>query len=161
MSHAPGSVFSEEAYALGKMLDHSSWQDDVKMARGITPSDIDMAIDNNGQIMFCELSSQHRTWSAISEGQRRLYENCIKGALHCAVLCHHNVRPEEKRMINTRTDIAAFQVMVWDHAVIYSNVVASNEHWQKFVLDWTNEGSGPLKFRRQVIGNSVREFKAA
>lgn len=159
MTHAPGAIFAEEAYALGKMLDHSAWQTDVRISRGITPSDVDMAVDNNGMILFCEISSQYEEWKKLREGQRRFYENCVKGGLHCAALCRHAVKLMDQRKIDTCNDIISFQLMFWDHGVVYSHVIAGNSYWQKFMLHWTGTSYGPLKLRRTILGKSVEQFE--
>ena len=105
-----GDIFSTPAYAQGKMLDHSGW----KLPRNITPSDVDMVIDNDGSIIYGELSSWCSHWAGIKEGQRRLYQNAIRDGKHCAVLCRHSVKPEERRQIDTCYDIESFEAMFWE-----------------------------------------------
>lgn len=148
-----GAIYSERAYALGKMLDHSSWYG--TLTRKITPSDVDMLFDNAGKIMLCELSSAVSSWSEVQIGQRWLYQSFIKDQPHCAVLCRHNVDPSSGRQINTRFDIQSFQVMVWEHEQVLSRVYDGNHYWQRVVELWVNHQDGPAKIRRSVLGYSV------
>ncbi len=164
-----GSVFAEEAYAQGKMLDHSSWQrprdGDRPLPRSITPSDADMTVgeglfssipavfDNRGNILFCELSSHAREWKEIQPGQLRLYEGLLRGNPHCAVLCRHSVRPERKRKIDTRYDIESFHVRIFDHGFIELPVVDGNQEWQSLVLRWYEN---PVMMRRTIIAKYVK-----
>jgi hypothetical protein len=145
-----GSMFAPAAYALGKMLDHSGW----KLDRGITPSDFDMAIDNDGSIMFCELSSWASRWAETKEGQRRLYRNAIRDGKHCAVLCRHPVKPEEQRQIDSCYDIESFEVMFYDFGPVYSGVLDGNAGWQWFVKKWIEPG-GPIWLRRLFLGRAI------
>lgn len=141
----PGSVIWEEAYALGKVLEHGGWNG--ALVRGITPSDVDFCFDNAGMIIFGELSATCREWSQLQRGQRDFYTNCIRDRLNCscAVLCHHNVRPEAGRKINTRTDIKSFQIMMWEAGPVFSQVIEGNGKWQAFVFDWVNTAYGPMR----------------
>ena len=155
-----GSIRSEEAYALGKMLDNSSWwTDEPKLPRKITPSDMDLpqiplVFDNNGQILLCELSMVRTQWQEMSSGQRWIFESVLNHANHFAVLCSHNVKPEMGRRINTRYDIQSFQVMLWDFGIIHSKVVNGNGEWQNFVLQFYRPAMGE-KIRRRIIGRSA------
>jgi len=160
----PGSIFSQEAYALGKMLDHSSWwRDPPKLPRGITPSDTDyppipLCFDNNGWVLWCELSSSFSAWHQVQTGQKWLYESILRNSQHFGVLCQHNVRPEMQRPINTRYDIQSFQVMLWDFGYVRSNVITGNGMWQKFVLSFYQPGQ-PEYIRRRIIGASVGDYQ--
>ena len=152
MSEDRGAIRSEEAYALGKMLDHSDWQRGEKIARLITPSDVDACFDNNGNVIFCEFSSQHDDWSRISLGQRLLYQNCINGTDHLAVLCRHSVKASDGRRINSRTDIQSFQVMLHDRILLYSPVIDGNDKWQKLIQWWFEDA---VMARRVFIGKAA------
>lgn len=147
-----GSIRSEEAYALGKMLDHSGWGG--QLVRRITPSDIDLALDNAGQIMFVELSRLNREWREISHGQRLLNQNFIHDRLHCAVLATHSIAPENGCKINTWTDIESFQVMIWHHGPIFSRVIEGTM-WRSFARAWCNQLNGPLIIHRQIIAAHI------
>ena len=115
----PGSIRLEQAYALGKMLDNSSWwRDEPKLPRGSTPSDTDypmipLLFDNDGKILLCELSYDKAEWRELSKGTRWKYESLVHHTHNFAVLCRHNVKAETGRLINTRYDVQSFQVMVW------------------------------------------------
>ena len=145
-----GSIHSEHAYALGKMLDHSGWHG--QLVRGITPSDVDMLFDNNGMIIVCELSSWARDWHELKRGQRWVYEAFIKDRPFFAVLCKHSVKPQTGRQINTQSDIECFHVMAWDHGPVYSGIVEGNEAWRRLVRYWCNRSDGPLILRRKLLG---------
>lgn len=141
-----GSIFVEDAYAQGKMLDHSGW--DGALTRAITPSDIDMAFDASGKIIFVELSSSCVEWRQIDTGQRLLYERAITGTLHCACLCKHAVPISQQ--INSRNDVMSFQIMIWNQGPIYSPIVSGNK-WAGFVERWVNTDNGPHVIRHHLI----------
>lgn len=126
-----GAIFAPEAYALGKMLDHSDWM----LPRGSLPSDIDICFDNNGRIIFCELSSSASEWSDISGGQRWLYESAIRNTRHCAVIARHNVQLADGRQINSKNDIASFQIMFHDGVFLFSAAI-DGKWWCWFVEHW-------------------------
>ena len=157
----PGGIYSREAYALGKMLDHSSWyREEPKLPRRIRPSDIDYPIiplvfDNNGWLLMCELSRHCSKWNELSTGQRWLYESVIAHTQKFAVLCTHNVTPQEGRLINSRHDVQSFQIMLWDWGYVFSPVILGNARWQHFVLDFYRSDR-PAFIRKYVIGGSIR-----
>ena len=150
MTDQRGWIFAEDAYAQGKMLDHTGWRS--LLPRRITPSDIDVAFDNNAQVIFTELSRFHSDWRALKPGQRMLYENVIKGGAHCACLVKHSV--PDAVQINTRSDVETFHVMIWDYGLVYSSIFPG-KHWAKFVLDWFTGENGALFVRRKILGRSA------
>lgn len=136
-----GGIRNFEAYARGKMLDHSAWQKGgVRLPRLITPSDIDAVIDSAGWVLFWEISSAHADWSGIPRGQTLLFENAIFQTTNCAVVCRHSVPLSEARPIDTRHDISAFQAMVYaPHCgLVRTQVFEGNNIWQRFVLAWAH-----------------------
>ena len=148
-----GSIQSEEAYAQGKMLDHSSWS----LPRNITPSDVDFHFDANGRILYCELSSHNRLWSDLKDGQCRSYKNMVKNSRHCAVLCLHDVKLPNK--INTTTDIIGFSPMIWHSGHWwFGPFLEGNPRWQTFVQKWIKETDHIFEF---LIKRDVREIKPA
>ena len=152
-----------EAYALGKMLDHSGWNGLLR--NHITPSDIDMpgvtfAFDNKGAIIFADLSRSYTSWDKTLIGQRQLYEALAKYGPHCSVLCKHSVAPQTGKKINTLRDIEQFQVMVWDFEPVLSPIY-DGAWWQQFVILWVNNQTGPSKIRRHVLGVSIGLIKPA
>lgn len=140
-----GAVNHEQAYAQGKMLDHSGWSN--LLPRHITPSDIDAVFANGREMLLIELSSSAREWAEISKGQLRLYQDIVlasEGRLW-AVLCHHKTPSNQK--ILTDTDIVSFQVMVRNRETLKphsSSVVAvgPENEWKQFVLRYFNESRG-------------------
>ena len=169
-----GAIYAEEHYIHAKMLDHSCWQegeqacwqkDAPRLPRLITASDIDgvfwrllndplavpIVLDNDKKMIFAELSSSQQEWLQVSNGQFRLYRGLLEGP-HCAVLCRHQVKPEDGRKICTRHDIVSFQPMFWDHGVVIGRVQGPNEAWQNFVLKWFADS---IRVRRIFIGTSV------
>lgn len=155
-SETAGSIILAEAYALGKMVDSSGWNG--LLERKITPSDIDLpeiplCFDNNGAIIFVDLSNCYDRWDShrTLRGQRWLYESLIKHGPHCAVLCKHGVVPEMDRKIDSLRDVESFHVMLWDHAPVYSQVY-NGAYWQSFVTFWVNKPTGPLNIRRYLLG---------
>ena len=148
----PGAIHSLEAYAQGKMLDHSGWYG--ILPRGITPSDIDAVFDNGGDILFCELSSQHATWGDLSRGQLLTYFNTIGPvSRHFAVLLKHSV---SGRQIDTLNDIDSFHIMIRkDRDILFwpdQENSASGERWNRFAKFWFK--SAPAA-RRHVIESAV------
>jgi hypothetical protein len=158
-----GRILWQEAYALGKMLDHSSWQKgDHVLPRLITGSDIDACFArgqqpgqthfvfedrlHDGATIYCELTRQFANWKNIRFAQRWVYESAIRYGPHCAVLCQHAVTPDEERAIDTRQDVIAFQVMLFDFEFVFSRMF---KRWEKFVFAWFDN---PLKVRRQLLG---------
>ena len=107
-----GEIYSTEAYARGKMLDHQGWN--RVLPRNITPSDIDAVIENSksGIFIFMEYNSRTCNWCKLPQGQRRMYENLVvlgKGDAY-AILVHHGI-PEVGVPIDTLADALEFQVM--------------------------------------------------
>lgn len=107
-----GQILSEQAYAQGKMLDHSGWFG--VLPRGITPSDIDMVFDGKRSTLFCELKQidlLHFTHETLAEGQRRLLFGLVgRGRGNAEVaLCSHRVPSTD--IINTATDVWVAQVI--------------------------------------------------
>lgn len=140
-----GSILVEQAYAQGKMLDHSSWV----LPRNITPSDIDAVVDANGSVIFAELSTQCTTWGTLRKGQRLLHEALVRGGPHCSALCFHSVGAE--RPINSKTDVDSFQLILFDHGLIELDVW-EGRFWPGFVENWVKD---PLRARRRLISRSL------
>lgn len=151
-----GAINVEKAYALGKMLDHSSWQKGSEvLPRGITPGDIDASFDNKGKILFCEFSSSQTQWCDLDIGQLRLYKACVMDSPHCAVLCKHNVTLADNRPIDTRFDVQSFQVMLWDYEFIFTRIWPNdNQDWQRCVMSWFED---PLATRRRFMRKALVE----
>lgn len=139
-----GAIIIESAYAAGKMLDHSLWRNELP--RKITPSDIDMivhddsvvesnnmVVDNNGVILFVELSSKTDKWNELSRGQRLLYENLVWAGCGNikAALCHIN--PEPGKQIDTVNDIISFSVMIRKGNEIEKSRTFPGRIWMKAV----------------------------
>ncbi len=158
----PGSIFYPKAYDAAKRLDHSSWQKgDDRLPRRVTASDIDVTFtpisgaftfDNQGKIIYCELTRYFANWNNVSRGQRWLYESCIRDGAHCAVICKHSVSPEEDRPIDTRHDIEAFQIMIYDCGFVSCQPYQGNENWQRFVRQWFSD---PIWLRRYLLGRTI------
>lgn len=156
-SETAGSIILEEAYALSKMLDHSGWNGLLNNKK--TPSDIDipqtpLCFDNDGAIIFVDLSINCDSWEKALKGQRWLYESLIKWGPHCAVLAKHSVKPEGHRKIDTLRDVESFHVMVWDFELVFSPLY-DGAYWQNFVIAWVNDTAGPLRIRRTILGQHV------
>lgn len=128
----PGGIRCPEAYAQGKMLDHSWWAG--KMRGRITPSDIDMVIEAYGCALFCELSRDHASLEDIATGQRILLRTLatLNGG-HCVALLRHGLFSMSKP-IDTANDIVS--------ATIYfdagtKKVVLDGSEWRDFAIAWT------------------------
>jgi hypothetical protein len=162
--HERGSIIWQEAYALGKMLDHSAWQrDEPRLPRQITPSDYDAvightgidgvagALDNFGKVLLLEFSRSANDWREIGRGQRLLYQGLLQTGPHCAVLCHHNIAPELGRKICTRWDVISIHLMLFDHGLVFDGPW-NNDTWQILVQRWFENALG---IRRAILGHSV------
>lgn len=109
----PGAIYALEAYAQGKLLDHSGWYG--ILPRRITPSDIDMIIANGQRFLFVELKSCISTWDKLERGQLKLYEDLVlagRGNSFAALAKHK--QPAEGKHIDTVNDIIEFSWMWLD-----------------------------------------------
>lgn len=128
---ASGKIYSSEAYARGKMLDHSGWR---RILGSITPSDIDMVFDFGGNFLFVELNSRTCDWQDLPYGQKLLYENLVRSGSgkHTCVLARHAIPPAGVQ-IDSVKDIISFRVM----KLVEGRVEVSEEYpgnvWHGFV----------------------------
>jgi hypothetical protein len=136
-----GAIYAEQAYAQGKMLDHSEWFS--ILPRGITPSDIDMVLDNRGRMIFVELTTKYEMFEDLSTGQRILHEGLAKCGKHVSVLGWHDV--PSSRQINTFSDISKVSLMFACDGKIATLNGFTNFDWQVLVKWWFNlePDSGP------------------
>jgi len=105
MSISGGRILSEAAYAQGKMLDHSGW----KLARKITPMDIDMVVESNGCFLCVELKKGGAHYKTLSIGQRRAFKALLaQSDNNLLVLAGHEVGSD--RAIDTLHDISSIYV---------------------------------------------------
>lgn len=127
-----GAIFAPEAYARGKMLDHSGWAG--ILPRKITPSDVDAVIDSNGRQLLWELSSRSPAWADLKFGQRYLYENLVKsGKGRIVAACVHHRQPDEGQPIDTVEDVLAFQGMFYVSGGVKVTTVLPADRWVTFV----------------------------
>lgn len=124
-----GEIYARAAYDQGKHLDHGGW----KLPRNITFSDIDAVGDNNGFVIFFELSSRTCDWDALDYGQRTLYWNIIRSTRHVAVLCKHHVPVD--RDIRTWCDIDE-ACLRWSHKGEDKRTQLSFSEFYEFVARW-------------------------
>lgn len=138
MTNQRGKVYAPDAYAQGKMLDHSGWAG--RLPRRITPSDVDMVIDNAGSIIYGELSSRTDVWTQIEYGQRLMYWDIIRGTSNIAVLLKHSVPKTE--MVRTDCDIKTFSIM-FDTGLRQPGYrqLAASILWPDFVDKWFCHGA--------------------
>lgn len=128
----PGGIRCPEAYAQGKMLDHSAWSG--QMARGITPSDIDAFIESSGCFLFWELTRDAGKLEDIATGQRIALARLAKlPGTHCLAILRHGLFSISK-LIDTANDI--------NEATIYfdtgtRHVVLDGAEWRDFAVAWT------------------------
>ena len=123
-----GAILVEQAYAQGKMLDHSSW----RLVRGISPSDIDFVIESGGNFGFVEFSKHFKSIEQLNHGQKLLYERLIS-RIHKSDfvgLAYHNV-PEE-RSIDTCRDVISAEIYTQR-----GNFSLNQEQWEEFITTWT------------------------
>lgn len=145
----PGGIRCPEAYARGKMLDHSWWAG--KMRGRITPSDIDMVVESYGCVMFCEISRDHDRLEFLSRGQRILLRWLAKlNGCHCVALLRHGLF-SHSRPIDTANDILSATVYFDGGTRV---VTLENEEWKLFAIHWTSDPSGAVETHlRPKLGN--------
>ncbi|WP_417848383.1 hypothetical protein [Thalassoglobus sp.] len=131
-----GKIYSREAYAQAKMLDHSLWYG--VLPRNITPSDIDMIIDNDGLILFVEFSSKTASWHTLksfSYGQWKCHRNLVFNGQgkQFSALCKIKPKPDED--INSMTDIIEFSLMTYDkeNDDVRESKLWTGENWKTAV----------------------------
>ena len=154
MTDGRGVVLSEDAYAQGKMLDHSEWFG--RLPRGSTPSDIDMVYDNASKVLYCELNRNFEHWMQVNRAQRWMYENILIGSENCSVLLRHDVGIDRK--IKTASDIISFHPIVWsNNFIIASRIFYGSSHWQRFVYYWSKT---PNATRAYILRDCAEKWLA-
>lgn len=134
-----GGIRCPEAYAQGKMLDHSWWSG--QMRGKITPSDIDMVVESYGCFLFCELSRDAEELEHLSRGQRIMLSNLARvPGTHCVAILTHGLFSRSKA-IDTAMDVST--------ATIYfdggtRNKLLTAEEWREFACHWTHDPSGAV-----------------
>jgi hypothetical protein len=146
-----GSIHTPEAYAQGKMLDHSKWNG--QLPRNITPSDVDMVVNSGRCTMFIELSTSADNWPALSRGQGQLYSALVKSApdLHLAALCYHET-PVTKQ-IDTMNGLITCSLLISkkDGTMMWGHSINQQYQWPQIVCHFCHS---PAK----VIADLSREF---
>lgn len=143
MSQSGGAIICHEAYAQGKMLDHSGWH----LARGVTPSDIDMVVESFGCFLFAELTKGDCDWSNLKTGQKILYNSLAKiPGNHVICLARHSVPSGE--YVDTYQDIEAALVR-W--ATGRKSLLLEASQWRFLVTEWVPRP-------RQTIGWLEKQY---
>lgn len=134
MSESGGRIIVEAAYAQGKMLHSTSWNN--VLARGITPSDIDFVVESDGCFLIAEFSRDTDRLEGLKRGQALLYSRLWHqtGALPWAVaICQHQV-PITKQ-IDTMRDVKACTVYFNSNKFLQLN----NAEWVTLVENWAKD----------------------
>jgi len=122
-----GRIMVEEAYAQGKMIDHSSWVLD----RGCNFCDVDMLLDSKGCCFWCFLE-RTKNRKTLSKGQRIVFDTLSNlNGYHIAAVLRHSVDVKER--INSRFDIQEAEVW-FDRG--QRQVLLNNEQYQRLVCAW-------------------------
>jgi hypothetical protein len=130
MSQSGGAIICRQRYAQGKMLDHSGW----RLARGVTPSDIDMVVESYGCFLWAELTRGGCDWQSLKTGQRILYDSLAKvPGNHIVCLARHSVPAD--RDIDTFHDIEAVAVR-W--CLGTKQLLLKKSQWQTLVTEWVS-----------------------
>lgn len=138
MSQSGGSIMCVEAYAQGKMLDHSSWN----LARGITPSDIDFYVESSGCFLWAEFSRNSVEIESLSRGQELAYTRLSRRPNADAVaVCRHGV--PASRQIDTARDVESCTVYF---ASGTKSVLLDNGQWRKLVTKWSANPADATRF---------------
>lgn len=128
MSQSGGAIICREAYAQGKMLDHSGWH----LSRGVTPSDIDMVVESYGCFLWAELTKNACDWGSLKTGQRILYDSLAKiPGNHVVCLARHSVPTGE--LVDTFNDIEAAAVR-WASGT--KALLLDGDQWRVLVAEW-------------------------
>jgi hypothetical protein len=108
------------------------------LPRNITPSDIDMTLDNNGHIMQFELDDETACWEFIKKGQRRLQESYVRAGRGriTAVLLRHRVPATIEDQIDTTKDILQFSIMRWANGQVLETGPFPGEKFVRYVRLW-------------------------
>lgn len=159
MSEERGAIYNEQAYAQGKMIDHSKWQTGEKrLPRNITPSDIDMIFDNRGHQLAIELTRGEKKWTEIQAGQRGVMEGfiiCPPKLVRLGVLAWHSVAPHQQ--ICSREHIDGFIPVLHDCGECYVlEPFNGNDRWQRFVFRFYEK---PLQLRLDLLRRVAEKTK--
>lgn len=128
----PGGIRCPEAYAQGKMLDHSWWSG--KMRGRITPSDIDAFVESYGCVLWWEVTRDAERLDDIAAGQRIAMRNFLGfGGIHAVAILRHGLMSHSKP-IDTANDIKEATVY-FDGGTRHA--VLDTEQWKAFACDWT------------------------
>lgn len=143
----PGGIRCPEAYAQGKMLDHSWWSG--KMRGKITPSDIDMVVESHGCFLLCEISRSFDTLEELSTGQRILLQRFAKiPGTHCVAILRHGLF-SMSRPVETANDIVSATIY-FDRGTCCS--VLDGLQWREFAVAWTYDARNAIDtFLRPTI----------
>lgn len=135
MSISGGRIIVEQAYAQGKMLGSQNWSG--RLARGITPSDIDFVIESNGAFLWAEFSRDSCTTDGLLKGQQLLYERLAKRpGLDVVTVCRHCVPWEQQ--IDTMFDV--YEATAY-FACGTKAVKLTNSRWQELVVAFANNAA--------------------
>lgn len=135
-----GSIRDRAAYIREKMIDHSGWNG--VLPRAITPSDIDAVLDNDGAILFIEMSGATSDWNEYPDGQHRLYRNLVRngGGRQLSVLCKHTTEPGKD--IDTLRNVTEFTVIYRSEDDVMAvdglqyRTYVGNSAWREFVVQF-------------------------
>lgn len=131
MSQSGGRIIVEQAYAQGKMLNHSGWS----LERGITPSDVDFVIEASGCFLFAEFSRDCDSLACLSRGQQLMYRRLASKSEHdLVVVCSHSVPRDQ--IIDSQADINSGTVY-FDAGK--RSLQIDNEGWQWMVASWSKD----------------------
>lgn len=107
MSASNGRIMVEQAYAQGKMLDHSG----LNLHHGISPMDFDSVIERNGYFLVVEFTRKEPSWDNLDTGQYRAFREAVKKPGFLLILARHSV--PQSQAIETHKDVDEFTAW-WD-----------------------------------------------
>jgi hypothetical protein len=111
---SPGKIKIEDAYAQGKMLDHSGWNGKFKQPNGQF-SDVDWIYDSGGYIAFGELKYGCCRWDELPLGQLLLFKHLVRNTDHVVVLCSHSTPAHLQ--IDTYNAVEEYAFTFWRDSV--------------------------------------------
>lgn len=151
MNHfTPGGIRCPEAYAQGKMLDHSWWFGNMRGK--ITPSDIDMVVESYGCFLWCELSRDAESIAELSRGQRIMLTNLSRiPGVHCVAVLRHGLLSQSKA-IDTAMDVQCAAVY-FDGGT--RKVVLDGDEWRAFASHWTHDPAGSVAAHLRGQANAL------
>jgi hypothetical protein len=123
----------------------------ARLPRGIMPTDIDWAVDDNGRFIFAEYKSNACTWSKVPVAQRLFFTRLValgKGQIVAAVVQHH---PAEGDDIDSVV-VEAFSLLRQTPMGVQPSKVYDGRLWAPYVTRWFGQRPRTVPDKRWLYG---------